>query len=226
MTKKNLYNLIKKYPIFLKIVTYIFFILGLNKRKIKGKNYIQNRGALLKNVKLDIKGQNNEVVIDEGSILLNTKIYIRGNNHKLIIGKNIICKGGSLWFEDNGCSICIGRGTTIVSAHIAVTEDERKIIIGEDCMFSYDIDIRSGDSHSIIDLQSNLRTNEAENIYIGNHVWIGAHVNILKGVKINNNSVIATGATVTGKFNESNVIIGGIPGKILKTNIDWKRERI
>lgn len=52
-------------------------------------------------------------------------------------------------------------------------------------------------------------------ITIGNDCWIGAKVTILDGTIIGNGCVIAAGAVVTGVF-PSNVIIGGVPAKIIK----------
>ena len=56
---------------------------------------------------------------------------------------------------------------------------------------------------------------EYREIIIGNNVWIGARTVILPGVKIGDNSIIAAGAVVT-KDVPSNVIVGGVPAKIIK----------
>lgn len=92
-------------------------------------------------------------------------------------------------------------------------------------MFSYDIDIRTGDSHSIINTISNERINYAKDIFIGNHVWVASHVSVLKGVHIFDNSIIASRSVVTKTFKEGNIIIGGIPAKKLKENVNWAKER-
>ncbi len=57
---------------------------------------------------------------------------------------------------------------------------------------------------------------KAAPIKIGNNVWIGDKVSILKGVTIGDNVIIAANAVVT-KDIPSNVIAGGIPAKILKS---------
>lgn len=54
-----------------------------------------------------------------------------------------------------------------------------------------------------------------QRVHIGKNVWIGANATILAGVKIGENSVVAAGAVVT-KDVPSNVIVGGVPAKILK----------
>ena len=99
-------------------------------------------------------------------------------------------------------------------------------LIGRDCLLAYDIDIRTGDSHSLLEAASGKRINPAQDVIIGDHVWIAAHVNILKGVSIGMNSVIATGATVVKPVQEAGVVIAGNPAKLVKREITWTRERI
>ena len=53
-------------------------------------------------------------------------------------------------------------------------------------------------------------------VKIGNNVWIGAHATILAGVTIGDNAVVAAGAVVT-KDVPVNVVVGGVPAKIIKT---------
>lgn len=52
-------------------------------------------------------------------------------------------------------------------------------------------------------------------IKIGENVWIGNNVSVLTDTEIGDNSVVALGAVVKGKF-PGNVIIGGIPAKVIK----------
>lgn len=192
---------------------------------ISGKdNNIINNGKI-KNVQYDISGDNNTIILENHAELTNCKIYMRGNGHMLRLGSYTKFQGGELYFEDDECIIEIGANTFIVSAHIAVTEPRKKIIIGEDCMLSTGITIRTGDSHSIIDEASQQRINYAEDIHISNHVWIGADAKLLKGVIIGENSIISTGAIVTSSV-PNNVIAAGIPAKIIKTGVNWQHERI
>lgn len=52
-------------------------------------------------------------------------------------------------------------------------------------------------------------------IQIGNHVWIGANVVVLPGVKIGDNSVIGAGSVVTHNIPE-NSLAYGVPCRIVK----------
>lgn len=195
------------------------------KKPILGKNnIISNKGVML-NVKYDIVGDNNVVEVMQGAVLSDMMIYMRGNNHTFKVGAFSSFNGGVVWFEDNNCEIEIGDKTDIASAHLAVTEPNRKIIIGKDCMFSSLIECRTGDSHSIIEKGTKKRINYAEDIVVGNHVWIGKHSIILKGVTIGDNSIIGTSSLVT-KNVPNNCVAVGVPAKVVKENVDWLTERI
>ena len=103
----------------------------------------------------------------------------------------------SLYIEDDNSSIKIGRKFSMESGHIASTEG-RIIAIGDDCMFSNDIEIRNGDSHAILELESRVRTNEAKDVKIGNHVWLTAHTRVLKGSYIPDDCIIGNSSIVSG----------------------------
>lgn len=153
------------------------------------------------------------------------RIVIYGNKHRLTIEENVVFSKGTIWFEDNGCEIFIGAQTTIGEAVLSAAEDDRKIIIGTDCMFSKGIKICTTDSHSIINLETGERTNQAKNVTIGSHVWLGQNVTINKGVEIGQNSIVA-GHSVLTKSIPSNCIAAGVPARVVKSRVDWLRNRI
>ncbi len=231
--KEKIKRFIKKNPYLEKYVRLLLNpkkIIHTNPKKIiKGENnnFKIDKSAILYNFTFDIVGNNNQIEIGELSILNNVTFFIRGDNNKIKLDKKVkFNRGGSIWIEDYKCQAIIGENSTFEDVHIAVTEPKSKIVIGKDCMFAYNIDLRTGDSHSIIDSVTNERINYAQDITIGNHVWIASHVSILKGVFISNNSVVATRAVVTKSFDNENILIGGIPAKKIKDNINWDRQRI
>lgn len=226
MLKKKIYNIILRKKNLVQKLVFIYNLLNRNRKKIKGtNNIVKYSNAFLKKVNFDIKGDNNIIFIEKNTRLSNLKIFIRGSNHNLHINESCIIKNTDLWFEDNDCQIIIGSKTTIEGAHIAVTEPNSIIELGKDCMLSFGIDIRSGDSHSIIDLSTNKRINYAKNIKIGDHVWIGAHVEILKGSIIEDNSVVGI-RSIISNYIPSNCIAAGAPARVIKKDINWLRERI
>jgi acetyltransferase-like isoleucine patch superfamily enzyme len=195
--------------------------------KGRGNVYEIDRSALLFNCTFDIIGSNNTIEICKSVYLKSVRFIVRGDNNIIRLGQHVRFNGGgSFWVEGNGCRAVIGENTTFEDVHIAVTEPDSSVLIGDDCMFAYDIDLRTGDSHTIIDLATNERINYAQDIVIGNHVWIASHVSVLKGVKISDNSIVATRAVVTKAFPEKNILIGGVPAKKMKENINWDRKMI
>ena len=66
-------------------------------------------------------------------------------------------------------------------------------------MFGSNIKIWNGELHPIYSLSSKKRLNNAKSIDIGNHVWVGSDVIVLKGSKIFDGSVIGVRSLVKGK---------------------------
>lgn len=218
-------NNLKHIPLVGDMLVQIKKLIAAKPSPIKGNgNRIDNKGTF-KNVTYDIIGNNNEILIGENTFVSNTLIYIRGDHHRIIIEDNCVVGGGELWMEDDHCSLIIHSNTTIEHAHLAVTEPFSLLEIFQDCMLAKHVEIRTGDSHSIIDIQTGNRINKAANVVLKEHVWVGAHAKVLKGVTIEAHSVIATASVVTNDI-PSHSIAAGIPAKVIRSNIDWKRERI
>lgn len=174
-----------------------------------------------------ISGDDNRIILGDGASIRNTSFFIKGNHNTIILENRISCYGTEFHIEQDNNEIRIGKGTTFhgrngYPVHIALDEGS-KVIIGEDCMLSNGIQIRSSDSHSIVD-RNRRRLNPAEDIIIGMHCWISMGCIILKGSKIPNNTVIGAGAVVTKKYEEPNCILAGNPAKLVKRDIDWDRK--
>ena len=171
-------------------------------------------------------GEDNEIAFGRKARINHCRFTIIRNNCKIIIGGgSAIVSNVHFWFQvDNSC-IIIGNDFTMEGGHIAATGGE-SIAIGKDCMFSGDDEIRNGDSHSIFDIQTNKRINHAESVIIRDHVWVKAHVRVLKGVVIPSKSIIGNSSVVTGKFKTENALYSGVPCKIHKEHIDWDRYKI
>ncbi len=59
-------------------------------------------------------------------------------------------------------------------------------------------------------------------VVIGNNVWIGGRVTILKGVTIGNNAVVGAGSVVTRDV-PANAIVAGNPARILRMRLDTEQ---
>lgn len=113
--------------------------------------------------------------------------------------------------EQFSCGGCIIRCT-----------EKKSVYIGKDNQYSNEIRIWTGDGHAIFN-NSDECINHGGNIYIGDHVWIGHGVEILKNTSINDHSVIGAMSLVSGQFKEKNIILAGNPAKIIKRHIKWDR---
>jgi len=221
----NVKSYIKGIPIIGKMPGQVRKIFKRKSPSIQGRNNkIINLGAFNK-VIFDIKGNDNKVEIGKNTIIKNTLIYMRGNKHTIIIKDDCYIAGGELWIEDSNCSLIIHNQTTIEHAHLAVTEPFSVLEIHKDCMLAKYVEIRTGDSHSIIEKETGKRINKAANVSLGEHVWIGAHSKVLKGVTIHNNSVIGTASVVTADI-PAYCVAAGIPAKVIRSGTDWTRERM
>ena len=202
------------------LVNVLPFNNSLRPRKLK----LINEGAVLLKCKL-ISKQQNTIILHPGAIIRNTIFHIHGSNNFIEIGENASVNGAEFWIENNNNSITVGASTNLCGKiHLACTEG-KSIRIGRDCLFSSEIVFRTGDSHSIVDMEGK-RINLPEDIVIGDHVWMGYRVIISKGVKIPDNTVVGTGAIVTKEFDEENTILAGVPARVVKSGIDWSLDRL
>jgi acetyltransferase-like isoleucine patch superfamily enzyme len=195
-----------------------------NKTNVKNVIIEREKTALRRTVVNSSMGKNNKIIVSKGAHLFNCTFHFIGDNNVVFIGENCNLNQVKFWLEDSNNQITIGNRTTTSGYCEFACIEGTEITIGEDCMFSSDIRVCTGDSHSI--LQEGKRINHSQNIDIGNHVWVGTRVDILKGSTIANDSVVGARALVSGTFANPNSILGGIPAKIIKENISWERERL
>lgn len=175
-------------------------------------------------VKTWAKAANNRVVLYEPlPSFSNTVITFRGKRSRFelkpsrhyVTGLQVLC--------GDDVNIKIGKDFSISSGSIYCEYGGGNINIGNDCMLGYGLTVRVTDGHAIYDVKDKRRLNDNRDVTIGNHVWIAARANIMKGAAIADNSVVATSSLVNRRFDESNVIIAGMPAEIIRRGINWDR---
>ena len=105
-----------------------------------------------------------------------------------------------------GNKVSINNNLTICAAN--------KIIINDNTLIGNNVTILDHEAHGIHPNDRN-KIGEIGEVVIGKNVWLGNNVTILKNTIIGDNTIVAVGAVVSGVF-PSNVIIGGIPAKIIR----------
>ena len=72
------------------------------------------------------------------------------------------------------------------------------------------------------DLNDYDRHIECQPIIIGDNCWLGANAIILPGVKLGNHVVIAAGAVVAKSFEQHDILLAGVPARIVKNLTPYK----
>jgi len=103
--------------------------------------------------------------------------------------------------------------------HIAAL---RRVILGDNCLLAskvyisdHDHGAYKGESQTPPEMLQRSRPLFVADVVIGDNVWLGENVVVLKGVSIGRNSIIAAGAVVTRDVPE-NCIAAGNPAVIIK----------
>ncbi|MEZ8120604.1 acyltransferase [Vibrio splendidus] len=109
--------------------------------------------------------------------------------------------------------ISIGSKTT-TSNNISIVSCSR-VKIGNSCQIGDLVSIYDCDFHEINPETRNQSPGISLPVVIGNNVWLGSRVMVLKGVKIGDHSVVAAGSVVTSSIPERS-LVAGVPAKIIR----------
>lgn len=163
------------------------------------------RRFLCNRSKIRIVGNDNHIVIKSTKHKIsNLKIVGVSNNNNIEIDENFYQSG-----------LCVVDFCNL---------DNMKFKIGKDCMFGQNVEFMLGDWHSLFDEKGNCTNFSKCGIEVGDHVWIARNVVIMKDVLIPNGSVVGLGSVVTKRFDDENILVAGIPAKVLKHNIKWSHK--
>ena len=90
------------------------------------------------------------------------------------------------------------------------------IRIGDNCRIGDGVAIYDADFHEVNPSTRDRSMGVVKPVVIGNNVWIGSRVMVLKGVTIGDNSVIGAMSLVTREI-PPNCIAAGTPAKVIRT---------
>lgn len=191
---------------------FLFKVIG------NSKNCIFSMGSKLNRSLIILHGVDNSIELND-SIIIKTKITIRGNNNQILLKKGVVLRNGIIHIRGNNCTVKIGAGSSFGQVRIVNVGRNNSISIGDNCLFADNIEIWASDTHSIYDIDGKF-INPERPVEIGNNVWVGCFVRILKGVKIGDSSIIGMNSVVT-KDVMSNTLNAGNPLKCLKRDVTW-----
>lgn len=143
------------------------------------------------------------------------RIVMRHRGNELRLGHGSIVYSGVLFaFDGPDASITVGDQTFLNRDCKLIAR--RDITIGRRCEIGWDVSISDSDFHQVIGGDP-----VTAPVRIGDHVWLGARVTVLKGVTIGDGAIVAAGAVVAGDV-EPGTMVGGVPARVLKRDVAWK----
>lgn len=190
--------------------------------KIKN-NIVEGKFSKMNNSKIVFKGKNNILCIEDGVMIENSTIIFNGNNSLVYLSKS-----KHLYYLDisiyNNSVVFIGKDNYFNGTIHLIASDQKNIIIGDNGMFSFNIQARVSDGHAIYDAMTHSLINNPKNVYIGDHCWIGFGCSILKGSKIGSGSIIGACSVVTNKDLCSNASFAGAPIRLIAKGVFFTKK--
>lgn len=181
------------------------------------QNRIDTNASIIKKSGIRFAGKDNIVCLHKTD-MYNTTVFIRGKGHSLIVDEGVKLYNLHIKIIGNGNTVHIGADTSCGGGNIICGGNGNSITVGKDCVLAEGIDIWGTDTHSIT--QDGQVVNIPKSIHIGDHVWAGKDVAILKGVTIGNGAVIGMRSLVTHDLAEKTLSLGS-PAKTVRENIGW-----
>lgn len=177
---------------------------------------------------ITINGKNNNIFIGNTKVKSNFDIKVNGDNNNIIFndltgfGEAKIFIGNQSSYVTNTL-LKAGKNLSAGSVVFYIYNPDNKCYIGDNCMFSSNIKIRTGElPHKIYNNLTNENLDYSEGVFIGNNVWLGEEVFLTKRVTLPDNTIVGAKSVVTRKFDEEYTVIAGNPAKVAKHNIAWK----
>ena len=169
---------------------------------------------------INFSGENNILYCDKNVCLNKSELNFSGRNSLIYLGIGEHKVNISLWND----SVChCGRFIYYNDTLKILLSEHKHCFIGDSCIISSDVFIRNSDPHLIYSCDDGNRINPTKSVYIGDHVWLGQNVNILKGTQIDSGSIIGASSVVAGKIIPHNSIWAGSPTRQIKNGVFWDK---
>ncbi len=152
---------------------------------------------------------------------------------EIAIEGRMIFNGPALFGKDY--LICVGKGATLEIGSRSGIGSRGKIVclenikLGDDVRISYECQVMDSNFHQMIDTLTGEKFPMNQAVVIGNKNFVGNRTTILPGTKTPGFCTIASNSVANKDYTSlgNNILIGGVPCKLLRQNIsrDWEGER-
>jgi acetyltransferase-like isoleucine patch superfamily enzyme len=186
----------------------------------ENNNFYVGQLPELKNSEILFHGKNNYIICNGNVRLENSKIQFHGDNSVVFLNESYHPIKINIGIYHNSV-FYLGKNNYINDNIIAILSEQKHIFIGDDGAFSFGIWFRTADPHLIYDRSRRKRINSTKSIFVGDHVWIGQNVLMLKGTQIDSGSIIGGNSVVSGKHILNSSIYAGNPVRFVKDDIIW-----
>lgn len=170
--------------------------------------------------KVVFNGKNNILICESGVKLVKSTITFNGNNAVVYLCESRNDYYLSLNMNHNNV-FYMGRNNYMNGTLNITLSEQKHCLIGDDCLLSFGIWMRTADPHLVFRSSDQKRVNLSKSIYIGDHVWIGQSAYILKGTRIDSGSIIGAMSLVAGKKIPHNESWAGNPCKQIAEGVFW-----
>ena len=176
-------------------------------------------------MRMNFHGGKGNVAVFGAQSTINGTVSMATNDATVIFGERTgMGSGGNVNVHGvgEGGFFFFGAGSTANHAAFFLQGDHIRLTVGDDCMFAHAITVRTGDDHSMIELETGRFLNPPRSIAIEPHVWVCPEVHVLKGSTIGFGSTIALKSIVQAVIPRF-TLVGGQPGRVLRQGVTWDR---
>lgn len=151
-------------------------------------------------------------------ILWDGTLVFKGN---VQIGKDVCMYIDKEAYFEMGHFACLGSSVLVFCKH--------KIVLGKFVRVGFQTQFFDTTIHQLIDLKTNKKTTFLAPIHLNDKTWVGNRATIMKNTKTPVNCIIASNSLCNKDYTSlgENILIGGMPAKLLKEHIsrDWEGEQ-